>query len=456
MKILIADDDDSARYALKKLLIGRGRTILESADGKQALDMISGLNPDLVFLDLNMPIMDGKAVLAALQHVPSESPASSEIIVVTANDTVADAVQCIRLGATDFVTKPFEIDRMRSIVLRSEQRVQMQQQLAAMQLQLESKTDATSFDGMIGVSPLMQQLFAKIEKAAATTLPVLIRGESGTGKELVARSLHLRSPRGRGHFVAINTAAISPSLIESELFGHVKGAFTGADKDREGVFRMADGGTLFLDEIGDMPAPIQTRLLRVLQESKVQPVGSERVYDIDVRVISATHQDLDQSIADKIFRQDLYYRLKGIELSIPPLRHRPEDILLLVRGFLGEGFHLSSDAVQAILSSNWPGNVRELKQRVQAAAAMSDSNTLTSADLGLSPSSPRLEQCEFTEYLDLPLHEAKLLLVEKFERASIQHALSIESNNISAAARRLGVHRQSLQQKIKQLESGER
>lgn len=453
MKILISDDDYSARYALKKLLAGDNRTILEAADGKQTLDIIFESVPDLVFLDLNMPIMDGKAVLAALQQ--NSNLGTPEIIVVTANDTVADAVDCIRLGATDFVTKPFEIERMRSIANRSQQRVQLQDRLAAVQLQLESQAGATAFDGMIGVSRVMQQLFSKICKSAATNLPVLVHGESGTGKELVARSIHQRSPRASGPFVAINTAAISPSLIESELFGHVKGAFTGADREREGVFRLADGGTLFLDEIGDMPASIQTRLLRVLQEGKVQPVGSEKVFAVDVRVISATHQDLNQSIADKQFRQDLYFRLKGIELLIPPLRHRPEDILILADSFLDEETVLSSDAVSALLNDKWPGNVRELKQRVQAAAAMSDSKTITSADLGFKGTQEQSDHNEFLEYFDLPLNDAKNMLIERFERTVIERALKLESNNISAAARRLGMHRQSLQQKIKQLESGE-
>ena len=453
MKILISDDDFSARYALRKLLVSDSRTILEAVDGQQTLDIIFESVPDLVFLDLNMPIKDGKAVLNAIRQ--NTNLAAPEIIVVTANDTVADAVECIRLGATDFVTKPFEIERMRSIAIRSQQRVQLQERLAAAQLQLESQVSATAFDGMIGVSRVMQQLFSKISKSAATNLPVLICGESGTGKELVARSIHLRSQRASGPFVAINTAAISPSLIESELFGHVKGAFTGADRDREGVFRMADGGTLFLDEIGDMPAPIQTRLLRVLQEGQVQPVGSEKVFEVDVRVVSATHQDINQSIADKQFRQDLYFRLKGIELQIPPLRHRPEDILLLASRFLDEETVLSNDAISALQNDKWPGNVRELKQKVQAAAAMSDSKTITSSDLGLKVTLEQSDHNEFLKYFDLPLNEAKNLLIDRFERTVIERALALESNNISAAARRLGMHRQSLQQKIKQLESGE-
>jgi DNA-binding NtrC family response regulator len=450
MKILIADDDASARYALKKLLLGSNRSIQEAADGKQTLDAIYEFSPDLVFLDLNMPVLDGKAVLLGLHE--KKLPHLPEIIVVTANDTVSDAVACIRLGATDFVTKPYEIERMRSIALRTQSRVALQERLNEIQLQLETQNSGNSFEEMIGISRGMQQLFARIAKSAATTLPVLIRGESGTGKELVARSIHARSPRAKGPFIAINTAAIAASLIESELFGHIKGAFTGADRDREGVFRLADKGTLFLDEIGDMPAPIQTRLLRVLQEGIVQPVGSERAYEVDVRIVSATHHELEQSIADKLFRQDLYYRLKGIELLVPPLRHRQEDIILLANSFLNEGMSFSSDAIVALLNCKWPGNVRELKQRVQAAAALGDSEILCASDLGFAPKVPELPTEPFAEYLDLPLTEAKTLLIGRFERAAIGHALKAESNNISAAARRLGMHRQSLQQKLKQME----
>ena len=430
MKILISDDEDSARYALKKLLIGQGRIILEASDGKQTFEAIIESNPDLVFLDLNMPVMDGRAVLIALQQ--SQITQTPEIIVVTANDTVSDAVECIRLGATDFVTKPYEIDRMRSIALRSQQRVLLQERVAEMQRQLETQAPGTAFDGMIGVSRCMRQLFAKIEKAAATSMPVLIRGESGTGKELVARSLHNRSPRSSEAFIAINTAAISTTLIESELFGHVKGAFTGADRDREGVFRQAHRGTIFLDEIGDMPAPIQTRLLRVLQEGIVQPVGSEKTYTVDVRVISATHQELEQSIVDKIFRQDLYYRLKGIELVIPPLRQRQEDIPLLANSFLSGKKEFSNDAISDLINAKWPGNVRELKQTVQSAAALSETDQVAAIDLGLNLVQRDTSDSDFADYFGLPLNEAKSLLVHRFERAAIEHAIRAESNNIRA------------------------
>jgi len=352
------------------------------------------------------------------------------------------------LGATDFLAKPYDVDHIRSIANRSEKRVRLQHQVSALQDEMEASGARSS---LIGGSRVMKKLNEQIARAAKAMLPVLIRGESGTGKELVARELHSRSDRKRGPFVAVNTAAISASLIESELFGHVKGAFTGADRPREGVFRQADGGTLFLDEIGDMPAAVQTRLLRVLQESVVQPVGSEELVKVDVRVLSATHQDLEAAIEEKLFRQDLYYRLRGIELVIPPLRQRQEDILLLAQTFLGERCRFDRGAIAAMVDHAWPGNVRELKQRVESAAAMCDTDVVTAADLGLVAAGGSECPSDFDRYFELPLTEARDRLVEDFEKLAIERALRDTDRNVSAAARKLGIHRQSLQQKIAKL-----
>lgn len=446
MKILIVDDEPTARYGMAKALKGDGRLILEAEEGSSALQQIREHSPDLVFLDLNMPEYDGMYVLQQLQQ--DTSIVATEIIVVTANDGVNFAVDCIRSGATDFITKPYDVDHIRSIARRSEERVSLQSKVA----QLESGDGtSTRFGSLVGTSRPMQKLFSQIQKAAQTALPILIRGESGTGKELVAKELHQRSDRSSKPFVAVNTAAIAESLVESELFGHVKGAFTGADRDRDGVFRQADGGTLFLDEIGDMPAGVQTRLLRVLQEGIVQPVGTEECVKVDVRIVSATHQDLDQAIEDKVFRQDLYFRLKGIELFIPPLRTRQEDILLLTNEFLADETSLCNEAVAAMLQHKWPGNVRELQQMIHAAAALCEENLVTPNDLGLVAKNAEADGNAFENYFDLPLTEARNQLVEDFERLAIQRALDAESDNVSAAARRLGIHRQSLQQKIKSL-----
>ena len=448
MKILIADDEQNARYGMAKALAREGREIIEAGTGKAALERIYCDLPHLVFLDIHMPELDGIELLGELQRNPVAMEMKMEIIVVTANDSIANAIECIRRGATDFLAKPFNVDHLRAITMRSEQRVRLEQRVADLQERTDSQT---SFGRLIGSSASMRKLFSQIPKAAKSHLPVLIRGESGTGKELVARELHENGDRPHGPFVAVNTAAIAETLIESELFGHIKGAFTGADRPREGVFRKAHGGTLFLDEIGDMPVAVQTRLLRVLQEGIVQPVGAEDGVEVDVRVISATHQDLEQQIVDKLFRQDLYFRLRGIELSLPALRHRSEDVLLLARRMLGDRHEFSKSAVAAMLQHPWPGNVRELKQRVESSLAMSDDEIISPQDLGLVDATPAVAVESFQAYYDLPLTEAKNRLVEDFERAAIERAIEQESGNVSAASRRLGIHRQNLQQKMKQL-----
>lgn len=447
MKILLADDEAAARYGMSRALQGAGREIQEASDGIEALEIIRRWTPDLVFLDLNMPKCDGLTVLTDLQETTVTS--LPEIIVVTANDSISLAVDCIRRGAADFLTKPFDVDHLRAIVKRSEDRLRLQCQVDTLRQQL-SESGAT-FGAIRGSSRPMQRLFTQIDRSAKTDLPVLIRGESGTGKELIARELHQRSPRASKPFVAVNTAAVSENLVESELFGHVKGAFTGADRAREGVFRRADGGTLFLDEIGDMPASVQTRLLRVLQEGIVQPVGSEDGIRVNVRIISATHQDLEQAITDKAFRHDLYFRLKGIELTVPPLRERQEDILLLANSFLPSDRAFSQCAVAALMAHRWPGNVRELQQMIASAAALAEDEKIAARDLGLAADLPSSRGSSWEPYLDLPLSEARDRVTEDFERAAISHALEQESGNISAAARRLGIHRQSLQQKLRQL-----
>lgn len=445
MKILVVDDEPAGRYAMAKALRAEGRTVLEAADGIAAFDVMTLEAPDLVFLDLNMPNSDGMDVLKRLSEL-HQAP-DCEIIIVTANSDVHMAVECVRRGAADYLTKPYDVDHLRSIARRTEKQVELRNRVDELQ-----HAGVDQYGEMFGNSPVMRKLFGRIGKAAKADLPVLIRGESGTGKELVAKALHQLGSRSNSAFVAVNTAAIPESLIESELFGHRKGAFTGADRDRDGVFRQADGGTLFLDEIGDMPIGVQTRLLRVLQEGVVQPVGTEQEVKVDVRIISATHQDLEQSISDNLFRQDLYFRLKGIDLHVPALRQRQEDVLLLARLFLADDQTLTSDAVKAVYQHNWPGNVRELKQRVQSASVMADVNEIRAADLGLVSATSDESSEGLNAYLELPFSDAKQQLMADFERLAIQNALSAESGNVSAAARLLGIHRQSLQQKIKQLD----
>ncbi len=448
IRILIADDEKAARVGLSRALRRCDATLLEADDGSQALQAIREQQPDLVFLDLTMPHMDGLSVLRELSAEAVEP--QCEIIVVTASDSIETAIECVRLGAADYLTKPYEVERVRCIAARVAERVSLRNRVAQLRRQLDAHTE---FGAMVGGSRVMEKLFEQTLRAARVALPVLIRGETGTGKELVARELHRLSDRSQGPFVAVNTAAIPESLIESELFGHVKGAFTGADADRTGVFREADGGTLFLDEIGDMPLPAQARILRVLQEQVVQPVGTSQSIPVNVRIVSATHQDLEEAIEAGHFRQDLLYRLRGIELQLPPLRRRREDIMALASHFLRqfpEAPELAPCAVDALLTHDWPGNVRELQQAVTSAAAMASGGRIVAADLGIRSRGTDLTR-EFGDLLDLPLTEARTRLVSEFERAAITLALQTHGGNVSAAARQLGIHRQSLQQKIEKL-----
>lgn len=455
--VLIADDEKAARYGVKKALARLDCHIIEASNGAEALSIIQDRQPDLVLLDIHMPERDGLAVLQAL-----DQQFSGELIMVSADDHIDRVVECMRLGASDYLSKPYEIEKLRALVRRTIKRVQTEREVADLRQQLNRQN---AFGALIGVSRPMRDLFAKLPKAAAAPLDILIRGETGTGKELIAREIHQLSTRQKDPFIALNTAAISESLAESQLFGHVKGAFTGAVKAQAGVFQQADGGTLFLDEIGDMPLALQAKVLRVLQEREVQPVGASTIHKVDVRVISATHQDLLEAIQQGEFRDDLYYRLRGIELYVPPLRQRPEDLALLADYFLAqlaERSHsdvpsLSAAALRQLLVYHWPGNVRELQQVITAAGAMATGTCIEATELALecgsAASSEDLlnELPNLAELDELPLNAAKAQLVEWFERRCIRRALASNKGNVSAAARQLGLHRQSLQQKIAQL-----
>lgn len=450
LKILIVDDEPAARFGMRRALKRLDCEIQEASDGKSALQIIKESPPHLVFLDLDMPVMDGLELLKAL---PTTDKTEFEIIVVTADDGVQAAVSCIQNGAADYITKPFEIEQLRAIAQRNMARLSMQIQLDDLKNQLKSESACGS---LVGISPPMQQLFHLLKRAAKAPLDILIHGETGTGKELIAREIHRLSHRSKQDFIAVNTAAISESLAESQLFGHRKGAFTGADRAHQGVFEQANGGTLFLDEIGDMPLALQAKVLRALQERQIQPLGSSEYISVDVRIISATHQDLHNAINEKQFREDLYYRIRGIELTAPPLRKRREDILLLARYFLrsldqSPILELSDEATTVLLNYHWPGNVRELQQIIIAAGAMAENSTIGPQDLNLPSNSKATADSIFESLHGLPLSEAKSRVVTWFEKEAIHSALAQTQGNVSAAARQLGIHRQSLQQKMQQL-----
>jgi DNA-binding NtrC family response regulator len=449
LRILIADDEKAARFGMAKALASYQIVEAEDADG--ALRAIRDSSPDLVFLDLHMPGGDGRTVLRSL----GGTALPCQIVIVTAHDSVQTAVECMRLGASDFITKPFEVEQIRAIARRCAERLALESRVRDLQASLDQKQ---AFGSLVGVSRPMQELYRQLERVAATSLDVLIRGETGTGKELIAREIHRLSPRATGPFVAVNTAAISESLVESELFGHVKGAFTGADANRQGCFEQAHGGTLFLDEIGDMPLSAQAKILRALQQRVVQPVGGSRTIPVDIRVISATHQNLDDSMAQGLFRRDLYYRVRGVELNVPPLRSRREDIVLLSDYFLdrlaatgSRRPKLTPAAVERLLLHPFAGNVRELEHVIAASAAMASGDSIDATDLRFARSEAPETSDAFAEYFDMPLTDAKARLSDAFERAMIMRALVMHTGNISAAARHLGLHRQSLQQKMTQL-----
>lgn len=452
LRILIADDEKAARFGLAKALAQGGHRIIEASDCRSAIDAIRTQLPDLVFLDLNMPDGDGRSVL---RELPTQERPKYDIVILTANDNVQTAVECMRLGAADYIIKPYEVEQVRAIARRSSQRLELERRVTELQDRLDQRH---AFGALIGISRPMQDLFRQIERVARAPVDVLIRGETGTGKELIAREIHRLSDRAAGPFVAVNTAAIAASLAESELFGHVKGAFTGADRDRQGCFEQAGGGTLFLDEIGDMPLSAQAKVLRTLQERTVQPVGTNRNIPVNVRIITATHQDLDRAISEGHFRSDLYYRIKGIELNVPPLRTRQEDIILLANYALDRlgTTHpavprLAPDAIHRLLTYSWPGNVRELEHVVTAAATLAEGDTIRARDLALGRAEPSAAPAPFMELMELPLTEAKEKLLDSLERTMIEAALAKNEGNVSSAARQLGIHRQSLQQKMTQL-----
>lgn len=367
-RILVVDDEEDLRQGLAETLQGEGHQVETAAEGWGALEQARALRFDLALVDLKMPGMDGMVVLDQLKQLSPETL----VVMITGHATVESAVAAMKLGAYDYLTKPFKLEQVRLVVRRAVE----QKRLADENRRLRQEVEHYQrFEQIVGKSACMQELYRAIEKAAPTNSTVLIAGETGTGKDLVARALHQRSPRAQGPLVSISCGAIPESLLESELFGHVRGAFTGAHADREGVFEAAEGGTLFLDEIGDLPLDSQRVLLQVLQDGTFQRVGGQHNLRVDVRVLAATNRDLKQAMSKGQFREDLFYRLSPFVLHLPPLRQRREDIPLLVHYF-AEQFarHLNRPTpaidprvLDALALYHWPGNVRELEHLVQRA-----------------------------------------------------------------------------------------
>ncbi|WP_053843825.1 sigma-54-dependent transcriptional regulator [Paracidovorax avenae] len=452
-RILAVDDDAAFRESLVETLQGLGHEVHEAASGDEALRQAGRHRYAAIFLDHRMPGMDGLETLAALAaRVPELPP----VVVLTAYASGSGTIEAMRLGAFDHLTKP--VGRA-AVIEVLERALRSRAEADATPPAPAARAGTDEADGeLIGVSEAMREVHKRIGLAAASEAPVLVQGETGTGKELVARALHRHSARSTGPFVALNCAAIPKELLESELFGHVKGAFTGAATDRPGCFRAADGGVLLLDEIGDMAPDVQAKLLRALQEGEVTPLGSHRPVKVDVRVVAATHRDLAAAVREGRFREDLRYRLDVLQIALPPLRERLADIVPLAEHFLRRAAapqpakRLAPDAARALLAHGWPGNVRELRNAMERVQALQRGPVVGAADLDLGPppglaaASGPADGTLPQDWLDVPLPEA----VERLERRLIAHALEQARGNRSLAARRLGIHRQLLYSKLAQ------
>ncbi len=454
--ILIVDDEEAARLGMRRAL--KNYEAAEAGSVEEARFLIAQYKPALILLDNNLPGLSGMEFL----HELAQQEHAPQVVMITAHGSERTAVEAIKAGAYDYLAKPFELDELRLVVknaldargLRAEN-ARLKEELAA----IKGSGD------LLGDSDAMQKVYDLIAKVAATDITVLIRGESGTGKELVARAIHDQSAsRRHGQFVAMNCAAMPSELIESELFGHEKGSFTGAANQRKGKFEAADGGTIFLDEIGDMSLTTQAKLLRVLEDRKVERLGSSQSIAVDVRVISATNVDLEKAIEAGKFRADLYYRLRVVQINLPPLRERAADIPMLALHFL-KGYatkyglqctDLSQPALAKLTAYNWPGNIRELRNVIERSAVLADGVMLQPNDLPEEVNaSAKVAEMPVVigddDILPIPYLEDFREARKAFERAYIERCLIETNGNVTRAAEKVGMHRQSLQQKLKDL-----
>jgi DNA-binding NtrC family response regulator len=470
--LLIVDDEEAARYGMRRALATMGCRVEEAGSVDEAQEKIIARAPDLLLLDVNLPGRSGLDFLREMKEQGSDSPL---VILITAHGSERMAVEAMKSGAYDYLPKPFEVDDLRLVVKNALDNVRLRRENKRLRDQIEVETGAGGT--LLGNSEAMRRVRSLIEKVAETDATVLVRGESGTGKELVARAIHDHSrERRRGAFVAVNCAALPSELIESELFGHEKGAFTGASARRQGKFEQADGGTLFLDEIGDMSANVQAKLLRALEERRIERLGGTDSIPVDVRIISATHRPLEQEIEKGNFRADLFYRLRVVTIDIAPLRERREDIPLLAESFArlaAEKYKLppralSPSAMRRLVEYDWRGNVRELRNTVERAMVLAEGDELQPRDLPeeikpasvgattnatrVESSEPRVESSEAASGgVAVPFTADFREDRREFERRYIARCLEETGGNVTRAAAMLGMHRQSLQHKLREL-----
>ena len=462
-RLLVIDDEQAICWGLAQLGRRLGHEVQVASSAEQGLELASRTRPDLVLLDVRLPGMDGLAALSRLRELAPAAP----VVVMTAHGDLGTAVEAVRHGASDYVAKPFDLAQIERIIERS-----LRQPKASAPASITPQTD-----GLVGRTSVMQEVFKRIALVAPSEACVLLAGESGTGKELVARAIHRYSRHASGPFVAVNVAALSPTLVESELFGHARGAFTGAEQPRPGLLTQANGGTLFLDEVAEIPAGVQVKLLRALEQGEVLPVGSERAAATSFRLISATHQDLPEKVRRGQFRHDLFYRLATFQIELPPLRTRPQDVPALVEFFLQEfapagGGRISQAALDELLVRPWHGNVRELRGAVQHALILARDGLILPEHLpsALTPVVAGSEGQAVDSMTEGPLAESLRQQVEAWaqerlragagagdlhsellglvEPPLLEAALRKNHHQVAAAARVLGMHRTTLKKKL--------
>lgn len=459
-KVLVVDDDKIVLRAVSEILQREGYQVLAIDDAVEGLAAAKEPSIDVAVLDIKMPNLSGLDLLKAVKQARPEV----EVIMMTAFATVETAVEAVKAGAYDYLTKPFEnIDDLSLTVAKAAERKALKDRTRVLEEQLTARDQ---FEELIGQSSQMRAIFKMVETVSYSSATILIQGESGTGKELVARAIHYRSPRKDQPFVAVNCSALTDTLLESELFGHVKGSFTGAIANKKGLFEAADGGTIFLDEIGDVPAATQVRLLRVLQEGEVKRVGSNDTLKVDVRVIAASNIDLSKAKEQGKFREDLFYRLNVISILLPPLRDRPEDVPLLAHHFLklyvgkmGKRVTGITPAAMEVLTCNrWVGNVRELENVMERAVVLTSKDVVDIDDLppGFRDAPKGGGEVEVFSLAHLPYAQAKRLAMRAFERRYLSALLEKSNNNVSSAARAAGVDRSNFRRLLKQYEVGGR
>ena len=449
MNLLVVEDDEDFRETCARWMMRKGHRVETAANGHEALEVCERKIFDVAIIDMNMPGLSGLELLERLKS----SQIESEVIILTGQGTIETAVNAMKLGASDYLTKPFPLDELEQRCLLSWERARLNKENRQLRAIIERSQPEVR---IIGESFRMREVFRLIERVAPTDKPVLIQGESGTGKELVARALQQKSHRANRPFVTINCAALPEQLVESELFGHRKGAFTGATEDRAGLFEVADNGTLFIDEIGELPGALQPKLLRALEDGSIRRVGSHRERKVDVRLIAATNRTLVEEVAAGRFREDLYYRINVMSLELPPLRKREGDVALLIRSMLGKGWTITDEAKHVMEQYQWPGNVRQLKNAIERAQILANDNRITIDDLpseiidhvdnavqhAAPPSNTAFApSCSPPPNANPAIESPRL---DDLEKTHIVTILGQQNGNKARTARILGIHRRKL------------